>query len=94
MDNDRLKEELESNERVKGHQDMYGMLRSKLRCLGCVYGVHAQDFGFSSMQLWLSRVLCQSRSKYAVRRLVTTLERTKFCSYCVGLFAVPTRRRG
>ena len=56
--------------------------------------MHAQDSGFSSMQLWSSRVFRQSRRKYSVRRLVITLERTRFCSYCVGLCSKPTRCRG
>ena len=56
--------------------------------------MHTQHFGFSSIQLWRSRDFCISRIKYAERWLVTTLERTKFCSYCVGLTLSPTRRRG
>jgi len=48
--------------------------------------MHAHDFGFSSGQLWRVGFYSQNRSKYAVVRLGTTLERTRFCSYCVGLF--------
>jgi len=59
------------------------------------YGVHAQDFGYSSMQLWGSWDFCESGRKYAVRRLVATCERFTFCSYCVGLYSSALiRRRG
>ena len=75
----------------------------KSRCLGnnqgrravwVAYGVEAQDFGCSSMQLWRKWDFCESGSKCAVRRLVTTLDRTRFCSSCVGFCLAPTRRRG
>jgi len=46
------------------------------RAVGVAYRVHAQDFG-----LWRSRDFSQSRSKYAVRRVGTTLEGTRFCNY-------------
>jgi len=55
------------------------------------YAEHAQGFEFSFMQL---RRFCQSRNKYAARRLVITLERTRICSYCEGLCPMPTRRCG
>jgi len=48
----------------------------------------------SSMQLRRSWDCCQSRRKCAMRRLGGFLEGTRFCSYCVGLYSAPTRRRG
>ena len=50
--------------------------------------------GFSSTQLWRVGFCCQNRSKNAVMKLGTTLERTGFCSCCVGLCSTPTRRGG
>ena len=50
--------------------------------------------GFLSTQLWRVGFCCPNRSKYAVMRLGATLERTGFCSYCVGLCSSPTRRGG
>jgi len=53
---------------------------------------HVYEWKKISMQLWRSRVPCQSRSKYAVKRLVITLERTRFSSNSIHFCYEPTWR--
>ena len=49
-------------------------------CLGCVWNALSRG---SSMQIWRSRV--RAAANNAVRGFDSTLERTRYCSYYVGL---------
>jgi len=44
------------------------VIAKRWRAVWVAYGVHAQDFGYSSVQLWRSLDFRESGSKYAVRR--------------------------